>query len=151
MAAISGAATGGGLELALSCDFRVAGTSVRLGLPEVALGLLPGAGGTQRLTRIAGPGVATRMILGAELVSGSEAERLGIVHRAVDDDVIGEAMKLATRLARLPRAAYGAAKRCMAASRGDDGYAREIAEIRTLIHTDETSRLLTEFTARASS
>ncbi|WP_068157934.1 enoyl-CoA hydratase/isomerase family protein [Rhodococcus phenolicus] len=149
IAAITGAATGGGLELALACDFRIAGVSARLGLPEVGLGLLPGAGGTQRLTRIAGPAVATRLVLGAELVDGRQAAQLGIVHWTVDGDVEGEAMRHAHRLAALPPAAYGAAKRCIAAARGADGFAAEIDEIGRLIETDETARLLHRFTIGA--
>jgi len=159
IAAITGAATGGGLELALACDFRIAGTSSRLGLPEVGLGLLPGAGGTQRLTRIAGPAVATRIVLGAELVDGREAHRLGIVHWVVDGGVedgsvedggVEEAaMRHAQRLAALPPAAYGAAKRCIAAARGTDGFATEIDEIGRLIETDETARLLERFVTAA--
>jgi len=147
VAAIDGAATGGGFELALACDFRITGMSARLGLPEVGLGLLPGAGGTQRLTQVAGPAVATRLVLGAELVDGREAERLGIVHWAVDRDVDAAALRLAHRLAALPPVAYGAAKRCIAAARGDDGYTVEIDEIGRLIETDETARRLERFLA----
>ena len=82
LAEIGAAALGGGLELALACDLRVAALDVTLGLPEAGLGLLPGAGGTQRLTRLCGPGVAKRMILGAELIDGAQAEQLGIVQWA---------------------------------------------------------------------
>ncbi|WP_040798624.1 enoyl-CoA hydratase/isomerase family protein [Nocardia higoensis] len=145
VAAIEGAATGGGLELALACDFRIASVSARLGLPEVGLGLLPGAGGTQRLTRTVGPAVATRLILGAELVDGREAHRLGVVHTAVDGEVGPEAMRLAHRLAALPSAAYGAAKRCIAAARGEHGYAVEIDEIGRLMENEETAHRLGRF------
>jgi enoyl-CoA hydratase len=75
LAEIGGAALGGGMELALACDLRVASTEARLGLPETSLGLLPGAGGTQRLARLCGHGVANRLILGAEVIDGAEAER----------------------------------------------------------------------------
>ncbi|NGP05525.1 enoyl-CoA hydratase/isomerase family protein [Rhodococcus sp. 14C212] len=149
VAALAGAATGGGLELALACDFRVAGASVKLGLPEVGIGLLPGAGGTQRLTRLAGPSVAHRLVLGAELVTGREAERLGIVQWATDADVETEARALADRLAQLPPAAYAAAKRCIVAARGEEGFARELDEISRLIETPDTVRLLEGFVARA--
>lgn len=70
LAEIGGAAMGGGLELALACDLRIAATEARLGLPEVRLGLLPGAGGTQRLTRLCGAALAARLILGAEILDG---------------------------------------------------------------------------------
>lgn len=149
VAAVSGAATGGGLELALACDFRLATGSAHLGLPEVGLGLLPGAGGTQRLTHAVGPAVATRLILGAEIVDGHEAHRLGIVHTVVDGDLAAEALTLARRLAGLPAAAYGAAKRCIAAARGQDGYTVEIDEIGRLMEEAETTERLERFLAGA--
>lgn len=149
MAAISGAATGGGLELALACDFRVAETTVELGLPQVELGLLPGAGGTQRLTRLVGPSIAHRLVLGAELVTGREAEQLGIVHWATEDDAETVARAHLDRLAQLPPAAYAAAKRCIAAAQGDDGFSRELDEIGRLITTPDTARRLEGFVAHA--
>lgn len=86
IAEIGGAALGGGLELALACDLRVVADSAKLGLPEASLGLLPGAGGTQRLPRICGDGVARRLILGAEVIDGRQAVELGLVQWAVSDD-----------------------------------------------------------------
>ena len=145
---------GGGLELALACDFGVARTWARLGLPEVGIGRLPGAGGTQRLTRLAGPSVATRLILGAELIDGGEAERLGIVQWAKAGDAEAEAMALALalalaqRLAARPAPAYGAAKRCIAAARGDDRFAVERREIRAPLHTSEAAEHLARFVAK---
>ncbi|ELB93163.1 enoyl-CoA hydratase/carnithine racemase [Rhodococcus wratislaviensis IFP 2016] len=149
VAALAGAATGGGLELALACDFRIAGASVKLGLPEVGIGLLPGAGGTQRLTRLAGPSVAHRIVLGAELVTGDEAQQLGIVQWATTGDVEAKGRALAERLAQLPPASYAAAKRCITAARGEEGFARELDEISRLIETPDTARLLEGFLARA--
>ena len=150
LAAIAGAATGGGLELALACDFRIVGARAKVGLPEIALGLLPGAGGTQRLTRLAGPATATRLILGAELIDGLEAQRLGVAHWVVDDaDVDVEGLRHAHRLSELPTDAYAAAKRCIISADGPDGYAVEVDEISQLIDTDETLRLLGRFVARA--
>ncbi|MFF0452116.1 enoyl-CoA hydratase/isomerase family protein [Nocardia africana] len=147
IAAIDGAATGGGFELALACDFRVARGTARLGLPEVGIGLLPGAGGTQRLTRLAGPATAYRLILGAELIDATTAERLGLVHRSVDD-AAATAMTLAERLADLPGDAYAAAKRCIDAAHTEEGYALERAEIGALLHTAETARRLDRFVSR---
>ena len=74
LAEIGGAALGGGFELTLACDLRIAAQEARLGLPEVRLGLLPGAGGTQRLTRLCGRPTALRLILGAETPDGAAAE-----------------------------------------------------------------------------
>ena len=82
LAEIGGAAVGGGMEMALACDLRIAANEAKLGLPEAQLGLLPGAGGTQRLARLCGIGVAKRLILGGQVVDGSEAARLGMVQWA---------------------------------------------------------------------
>ena len=80
-AMINGFALGGGLELALACTLRTAATTARLGLPEVSLGIIPGYGGTQRLARIAGPGVAREWILTGDMFSAEEAHRVGVVNR----------------------------------------------------------------------
>lgn len=86
IARINGFALGGGCELALACDIRIAARSARLGQPEIRLGLLPGGGGTQRLPRLAGYGHALRMILTGELIGAEEAGRIGLVDIVVDDD-----------------------------------------------------------------
>ena len=85
---INGYALGGGCELALACDLRIAARSARLGQPEVNLGLLPGGGGTQRLPRLVGLGRAMRLILTGELIDAEEAERIGLVDLVVDDDAL---------------------------------------------------------------
>ena len=79
IAAVSGYCLGGGAELALSCDLRVADPSARFGQPEIRLGLIPGGGGTQRLTRLVGPGQAMRLALTGEVVDANEAYRIGLV------------------------------------------------------------------------
>jgi enoyl-CoA hydratase/carnithine racemase len=79
VAAIEGSALGGGLELALCCDFRVASRTARLGLPEVGLGAIPGSGGTQRLPRLVGPGRAKQLILTGAIVDGARAGEMGLV------------------------------------------------------------------------
>ena len=89
VAAIHGTALGGGLETALGCHFRVAVKEARLGLPEVKLGLLPGAGGTQRLPRAVGPELAVKMIVGGNPISAAEALKAGLVDEIVDDLVPG--------------------------------------------------------------
>jgi enoyl-CoA hydratase/carnithine racemase len=140
IAAINGIATGGGLELALACDVRNAADDARLGLTETRIGLIPGAGGTQRLTRIAGRAVASRMILAGELISALEAQRLGIVHEALPASEVAErAFGLARHFASLPRAALQAAKRCIALAPSAEGYAAEIAETERL-HRDQGTR-----------
>ena len=153
LAEIGATAFGGGLELALACDLRVAAREVKLGLPEAGLGLLPGAGGTQRLTRLVGPGVAKRMILGAEVIDGAQAERLGIVHWAQPPNLLAEfTAALAQRYAAMPRAALAACKRCISAAtdRTGDGYQREIDETRLLYDNPETRSKVTAFLSRKS-
>jgi len=83
IAAINGYALGGGLELAMACTLRVASESARLGQPEVALGIIPGYGGTQRLARLVGPGRALELILTGEPIDAREAHRIGLVNRVV--------------------------------------------------------------------
>ncbi len=151
LAEIETTALGGGLELALACDLRVAALDARLGLPESRLGLLPGAGGTQRLTRLCGPGVAKRMILGAEIIDGAAAERLGIVQWALPRERLAEAARdIAARYAAMPKAALAANKRCIAAATDPerDGYADEITETRTLYDHPETRRRVSDFLAK---
>jgi enoyl-CoA hydratase/carnithine racemase len=151
LAEIGGAALGGGLELALACDIRVAAVGAKLGLPEVGLGLLPGAGGTQRLTRLCGRGVANRLILGAEVVDGVQAERLGLVQWAQPREQLADWTRdLAAKIAALPKAAVAGAKRCIAAQ-GDpakDGFAEELAATRRLYQYPETRRRVSEFLNR---
>jgi len=96
IAAIEGDALGGGLELALCCDLRVASARARLGLPEVRLAVLPGSGGTQRLPRIVGPARAKELILTGRIINSDEAERIGLVNQVVP---AGEARQAADVLA----------------------------------------------------
>jgi len=128
IAEIGGAALGGGLELALACDLRIAADEARLGLPEAKLGLLPGAGGTQRLPRIVGEGMAKRMILGAESVSGEQALEMGLVQWSLPRaEVPAFALETARRIARLPGHAVALCKACIVDGLdGDtDGYQAE--------------------------
>jgi enoyl-CoA hydratase len=104
IAMVNGFALGGGCELALACTLRTASTSAKLGLPEVSLGIIPGYGGTQRLARIAGPGVAREWVLTGDLYGAEEAHRLGIVNRLFAPEALREGtMKLVeTILSRGP-------------------------------------------------
>lgn len=114
IAAITGYALGGGLELALCCDLRVAGESATLGQPEILLGIIPGAGGTQRLPRLIGPSRAKDLVLSGRFVPAQEALALGIVDRVVpDDDVLATAHAWAAQLAAGPGLALRAAKRAI--------------------------------------
>lgn len=88
IALVNGHAYGGGLELALACTFRLAARNARLGFPEIKLGLIPGYGGTQRLPRLIGEARATELILTGRTVEAEEAERIGLVNRLVDGDLI---------------------------------------------------------------
>jgi len=98
IAAIDGLALGGGLELALACTMRVSGPAGRFGLPEVKLGLIPGAGGTQRLPQLVGRGRALDIMLTARQVDAPEALAIGLVDRLTDGDVVKEALQLAVDL-----------------------------------------------------
>lgn len=154
VAEIGGAALGGGLELALACDVRIAAAEARLGLPEARLGLIPGAGGTQRLSRLCGSGTARRMILGAELVDGAEAERLGLVQWARPaGEVASWTREIVARFAEIPRAALVAGKRCLAAvtDASLDGFAEELASTRRLYGDPETRRRVSDFLERPRS
>lgn len=114
IAAINGVALGGGCELALACDLRIAGESARLGQPEILLGVIPGGGGTQRLARLVGPSRAKDMVLTGRQVAADEAYRMGLIDLVVaDDDVQSAALERAAELARGPLVAIALAKRAI--------------------------------------
>ena len=100
IAMINGFALGGGCELALACTLRTAAATARLGLPEVSLGIIPGYGGTQRLARIAGPGIAREWVLTGDMFSAEEAQRVGVVNRVFAPEELEEGtLKLAKTMA----------------------------------------------------
>ncbi|WP_024795651.1 enoyl-CoA hydratase/isomerase family protein [Tomitella biformata] len=114
IAAVNGFALGGGLELALACDIRVAGDGVRMGLPETRWGLLAGAGGTQRLARAVGPGAAKLMMYTAEPVTSAEALRIGLVDAvSASPDPLQDAIEIARKIAVNSPRAVRAVKRCV--------------------------------------
>lgn len=120
VAAVTGYALGGGCELALACDLRVMAAEAKLGQPEILLGIIPGAGGTQRLTRLVGPSRAKDLILTGRHVDAEEALRIGMADRVVPrDDVLDTAVALAAAFASGPLVAAGYAKRAIDA--GLDG------------------------------
>ena len=119
VAAINGACLGGGLELALACDIRIASTTARFGQPEVNLGLIPGGGATQRLPRVVGLGAALRLILTGEPVDAAEALRMGLVEEVTEpEDCLERAIAVAERIARTSPVAVAAARRATRAALG---------------------------------
>lgn len=150
IAAVGGMALGGGLELALACALRVASHGARLGVPEVRLGLLPGAGGTQRLPRLVGRSRALDLLLTGRAVDGEEAQRLGLVDRlAADADA--EAAALATEIAAFPAGSTQAIVRCVGAAAGDDpgpGMRTELDELLERFAADDGRAGIQAFLAR---
>ncbi|GAA0181083.1 short-chain-enoyl-CoA hydratase [Clostridium sediminicola] len=99
IAAVNGFALGGGCELSMSCDIRIAGEKAKFGQPEVGLGITPGFGGTQRLSRLVGIGKAKELIFSAKIINANEAEKIGLVNQVVSqDEVLNEAVKLAQKI-----------------------------------------------------
>jgi enoyl-CoA hydratase/carnithine racemase len=114
VAAVTGYALGGGLELALGCDRRIAGDNAKLGQPEILLGIVPGGGGTQRLARLVGPSRAKDLIFTGRMVGADEALAIGLVDEVVPaDEVLARALEYARQFARGPALAYAAAKRAI--------------------------------------
>jgi enoyl-CoA hydratase/carnithine racemase len=114
VAAITGYALGGGLELALAADFRVAGERARVGQPEILLGIVPGAGGTQRLPRLVGPARAKDIIFSGRMLTAAEALEIGLVDRVVpDESVYAAALDMVNRYANGPALALRAAKQAI--------------------------------------
>lgn len=148
LAEIGGAAMGGGFELALACDLRMVADSARIGLPEARLGLLPAAGGTQRLTRICGDAIARRLILGAELVSGNDVLGLDLAQWLVPAREIETAARaLVGRIAELPAEALAECKRCIgvALDGSGDGFEAELDGSAKLLASPETQRRVDRF------
>lgn len=127
----------GGLELSLAADLRVAASNARLGVLETRMGIMPGAGGTQRLPELIGQGNAALLVLTGETISGAEAHRMGLV-QLLADDAVEAAIELAQRLASIGPVVLNTAKRALAASRNrnDDGFRQEGKGFLKLVATD---------------
>jgi enoyl-CoA hydratase len=149
IAAVNGFALGGGLELALACDFRVCAEDARFGLPEVLLGVMPGGGGTQRLPRLIGSSRAKEMIFTGRQVRADEALSIGLVNRVVAPDYVLEAaLTWAAELARGPLVAHSLAK--SAVDRGlegtlDRGLAIEQDAFTEAARTEDAARGIASF------
>jgi enoyl-CoA hydratase/carnithine racemase len=141
IAAINGLALGGGFELALACDLRYLAADGAVGQPEIRIGIIPGAGATQRLTRLVGPGLARRLIYTGERVGAEDALRLGLVERvAPPGELLEAAMRDARAFAAGPRQALAAAKAAIRAaleSPGPAGFALERERFVSLFGTPD--------------
>lgn len=141
IAAIQADALGGGLELALCCDLRVADENARLGLPEVRLGVMPGSGGTQRLPRIIGPARAKEMILTGEIIDAAAAERIGLINRVAPAGKAGDvARSIAATIAERGPVAVREAKRAIDLAGDvslDDGLAAELDASERVFSSDD--------------
>lgn len=114
IAAVAGFALGGGCEVAMMCDTIIAADTAKFGQPEITLGIIPGAGGTQRLTRFVGKAKAMDMILTGRMMDAAEAERCGLVSRVVSPDkLLSEALAMAERIAAMSRPSAMMAKECV--------------------------------------
>ena len=150
IAAVRGFALGGGCELAMTCDMIVAGDDATFGQPEIAIGVMPGAGGTQRLTRAIGSARAMELILTGRSIGAAEAERLGLVTRVVPADAtLDAALELAARIAGMPPLAVRAAKAAVrdASERPlSIGLAEERAAFFALFDTEDQAEGMQAFT-----
>ncbi|MCZ4243411.1 enoyl-CoA hydratase/isomerase family protein [Pedobacter punctiformis] len=139
IAAINGFALGGGLELAMACHMRIASDHAKLGLPEVTLGLIPGYGGTQRLTQLVGKGKAIELITTAGMVSAVDAEKIGLVNYVVPQtDLISKAEEILNIIKqRAPLAVAAAIKSVVSSINDVNGYQTEISEFGKCFETED--------------
>ena len=148
IALINGYAFGGGLELALACNFRLAVKTARLGLPEIKLGVIPGYGGTQRLPRLIGEARALEIVMTGRTVFADEAERIGLVHRLVDGDLIEAGKTFAREMTQYGLPALTLARDAVTSALDgtlDDGLKRE-ADLNTLaFQTEDATEGMTAF------
>jgi enoyl-CoA hydratase len=143
IAAIKGFALGGGCELAIACDLRVAGRSARMGQPEVGLGIIPAAGGTYRLPRLIGLGRARELVYTGRIIDADECLRIGLVNRVVDDaEVLASAREMAREIAARGKLAVRMAKATMnALSRPGEAAAVSMESIAQALLFDSEDKL----------
>lgn len=148
IAAVNGFALGGGLELAMSCHFRVASDNAKMGLPEVSLGVIPGYGGTQRLSQLVGKGKAMEMVMTAGMIPADEALSLGLVnHVTTQEELLPLANKLASKILRNSSVAISGAIKAINANykEGVNGYDVEIEEFGNCFGTEDFKEGTTAF------
>lgn len=146
--AVNGFALGGGLELAMSCHFRLASDNAKLGLPEVTLGVIPGYGGTQRLAQLVGKGRAMEMIMSAKMVSAEEALDFGLVNYVYpQDELLGECKKIALKIVKNSSTAIASAINAINAGYidGVNGFDAEIEEFGKCFGTEDFKEGTTAF------
>jgi enoyl-CoA hydratase/3-hydroxyacyl-CoA dehydrogenase len=152
IAAINGYALGGGLEVALACDIRIASTEAQMGFPEVGLGIFPGFGGTQRTTRLIGKGKACELIFTGDHISAEEAFDIGLINRVVPAKALmGEARKLAQRIASRGPIAVGLAKKAINQTLQtslDEGLEFELEGVMQTFDTEDQKEGMTAFIER---
>lgn len=152
IAAINGFALGGGLELALACDIRIASTDARMGFPEVGLGIFPGFGGTQRATRLIGNGRASELIFTGDPITAEEAASIGLVNRAVPpQELMIEARNMAQRIAKRGPLSVAGAKASINQAQQmnlEDGLAFELDEVLKAFDTQDQKEGMTAFLER---
>lgn len=154
IAAISGFCLGGGLELALSCTFRVISGKAKIGFPEMALGIIPGFGGTERAVKAVGFAKAAELVLSSPVIDGQEAYRIGLVHRVVEPDlVLSHAKEWAQNLARLNPVAVRLELELLFQGQGgtiDQGLSLESALGALVVASEEAKELLGKFLTKQS-
>ncbi|MFC1499907.1 enoyl-CoA hydratase/isomerase family protein [Candidatus Zixiibacteriota bacterium] len=148
IAAVNGFALGGGCELAMACDIRVASENAKFGQPEINLGIIPGYGGTQRFTRLIGYGKAAELLMTGAMISAEQAKEMKLVERIVPEgSAAQEATDLARTIAGKAPLAIAAIKRAMDASQGDhaEGYQNEAMEFGAIMESEDKAEGLEAF------
>lgn len=149
IAAINGLALGGGLELAMGCDIRIASTKAKFGQPEINIGIFPGGGGTQRLPRLVGMGMAKKLVLTGEMITAEEAYRIGLVEELVEPEkLMDRAKEIANKIIEKSAVAVKLAKKALNASMNTplrEGLRYEASLFSILFASEEAKKLMKDF------